>query len=486
MAAIDEARGYFTELKKEGSIRTDLPPGREEKYFNPVMETMPRDRVLEMRDKRLRFLVKWAYEKTQFYRKMWDEAKVSPDEIKGYDDLEKLPFFRKSGKWGLRIDQREKPPYGTRIVEELIPYLSRVYLSTGTTGTATYIPWIREEWEAAGESWARKFSSYGVRPGSIASFVIPIERNYIAIPGAQEAASRIGAIFVAEGVVKPMTDPKGFIADILATARDTERTHRPYLLYTSPSIHTAIGNAFARERIEPPFDGICFDAEPVSKERRDELRRLFPKAKTITYGYTTSEIISGGDECPESAIKDGALGWHQREDLNILEVVNPETGKRVPKGQRGELLFTSLANLATPIIRFSVEDVHTNDFDTDVCECSRTHLRWKNHVFGRTMDVFTVKGKDLLPFDISKVMPKIPEAVGPYQVIADAWDMDVLKIRLETARDLPDEEYKNKVRNIFQDALGVPVEPELVPRATLLLPGRWKIVALIDNRPKKE
>jgi phenylacetate-coenzyme A ligase PaaK-like adenylate-forming protein len=485
MAAIDEMRGYIAELKKEGSIRTDLPPRREEKYFNPYMETMPRDRVLEMRDRRLCFLVKWAYEKTEFYRKMWDEAKVSPDDIKGYDDLEKLPFFRKGGKWGLRVDQREKPPYGTRIVKELIPYISRVYLSTGTTGTATYQPWTRDEWEAAGESWARKFSSYGMQPGAILSLVVPIERDYAAIPGALEAGARTGGFLLSEGVVKPLTDPKGFIADIINTAKDTEGTHRPYFIYTSPSLLVAIGNMFASGGVEPPFDGLCFDAEPVSKERRDELRRLFPKAKTITYGYTTSDIITGGDECEASQAKDGALGWHMREDLNILEVVDPETGKRVPKGQRGELLLTSFGHLTSPLIRFSVEDVAVNDFDTNICECGRTHLRWKSHVLGRTIDVFTVKGKGLLPFDISRVMPKIPEAVGPYQVIADAWDMNVLKITLETARDLPDEEYKNKVRNIFQDALGVPVEPELVPRATLLLPGRWKIVALIDNRPPK-
>jgi phenylacetate-coenzyme A ligase PaaK-like adenylate-forming protein len=480
MAAIDELRGFVEQLKREGSIRSDLPPAKEEKYFNPFAETMPRDKLSELRDAHIRHIVNWAYEKSPFYRNMWDEAKVSPDEIHGYDDLEKLPFMRKGGKWGLRTDQLQHPPYGTRFVEELLPHIKWEFKSTGTTGVSTYQPWTHEEFIGiVFEGFGRMFWAAGCKRGGVFIHFIPIDRFYAATPAFDSLARYgLGAVSCFEGMMRLLTAPQEFAEDVSKTLEEMSKYHRPIFTAFNTPMLINLGRVFTQYGKVSPFDYLLEQGEPMTKESRDAIRKANPKAQ-VSYGYTTTEGNSGV-ECPESAAKDGALGWHMWEDLSIYEVVDPETGKRVPKGERGELLITTFHHHMLPVIRFSVEDVAINDFDDSVCECGRTHRRWLYPVQGRTVDLFKVKGKEVLPWDIEKTMPKVPEAVGPFQITADAWDMDSLKVKIETTRTLPDEEYKGRVRNILQDAL------EPVERGALVRPGAWKIIRFIDNRPEKD
>jgi phenylacetate-coenzyme A ligase PaaK-like adenylate-forming protein len=285
-----------------------------------------------------------------------------------------------------------------------------------------------------------------------------------------------------EGITRLLTVPKDFVDDISRMVEETG--YYPVCTVFNTPMLINLGNAFVAQGKESPFTYLNEQGAPMTKESRAAIRKAHPKAQ-VAYVYTTTEL-NAGMECEESANKDGELGWHMWEDYYVLEVVDPDTGKRVPKGERGEIVVTHFIHHTVPLIRFSLEDIAVNDFDDSVCECGRTHRRWLHPIQGRTMDLFKVKGKDLLPWDVEKTIPKVPEAVGPFQIIADAWDMDALKVKIETTRKLPDEEYKGRVRNILQDALGVPVKPEPVERGGLVRPGEWKITPFIDNRPERK
>jgi phenylacetate-coenzyme A ligase PaaK-like adenylate-forming protein len=228
MAVIDELRQYVETLKQTGSIRPDawwvsnvmpVPPKADEKYFHPIIETMPRDKLLKITDERIRHTVKWAYEKSEFYRKMYDKAKVSPDEIKGYDDLPKLPMFRKGGKWGLRTDQIENPPFGIRAVKELLPYVVNLFMSTGVTGKPTYQPWTAEEWTLVVEGFARGFWTYGARPESATWVPVGSDRFHAGGHFYNDGMRRLGGIPLHYGATPFVADTAGSVRILLELSR---------------------------------------------------------------------------------------------------------------------------------------------------------------------------------------------------------------------------------------------------------------------------
>jgi phenylacetate-coenzyme A ligase PaaK-like adenylate-forming protein len=479
MAAIDELREYFAKLRKEGSLRTDYPPKREEKYFDPVVETLPRDKLEKLRDERIRYIVKWAYEKSPFYRKMWDEAKVSPNEIHGYDDLEKLPFWRKDL---MRKDQVEHPPFGTRAVKELIPYVTNIYRSTGTTGTRSTQPWTNEEWEVVKENYARMFWSAGLRTGGLHMHVVPPDVGYLALPLFHDLSrDRLGCMSYIHGLGSFMADPKGVMEFLSQFVGICDPIFTPGSL-----LHIRFGeqlNEIGWTGDKIPINLMNLQGQPFSARMRERLGKLWG-ARTV-YGNSSSEGYAFS-ECQPDAEK-GIGSWHMWEDLWVVEALDPETGKRVAKDERGESVVTSLFNHTVPLIRFSMEDVIDNEYTIEPCECGITMKKFLKPISGRTRDVFKVRGKTLMPWDVELLVSEIPETTMLYQITLDDWDMDSAKVKVETTRKLPDTEYGKGVRAKLEEGLGVPVELELLPPGGVpFMAGGYKVINVADNRPKKD
>jgi phenylacetate-CoA ligase len=231
---------------------------------------------------------------------------------------------------------------------------------------------------------------------------------------------------------------------------------------------------------ESPFDILVPQGQPLSARTRKEIADLNPKAKgRVLYAYSNTECM----EFPEC---EAIRGWHMAEDFFVLEVINPETGERVAEGEEGEYLVTSFIHHTMPLIRFSMEDVAYNKFATEPCKCGRTHARGLEPIPGRVKDMFKVKGKALMPWDVEVPIADIPETTRLYQLIYDAWDMDAVKVKVETTRKLPDASYEKMARTTLEERLGVPVELEMIPPGGVpIMAGGYKVVNVVDNRPEK-
>ena len=475
MSAISEVKAFHVQAKKEGSLRSHVPPRPEERFYSPL-ESAPRKKLEEIRDWRLRHIVNWAYRKSPFYRKLWDEAGVEVEDIKGYDDLEKLPVWRKEQQ---RQDEAEYPPFGSLAVKELVPYVPRLFRSTGTTGKPTTYLWVKEEFDFVAEVTARWFHSCGFRPGGAYIEFAPQARGQAA-PTLEAAVKNLGMVYYVEEI-------GGFQADPVASCHfqiELAKHYKSLATFMAPEFLVTLGRQFEQMGIECPYDVLAPGGTPLTPGMRRELVGLYPKVR----GFVN--IIGGLDggrnfECLLSATK--GLNWlHENEDLVIYEVVKPGTNERAGPGERGELVFTNLCNHTQPFIRFSSGDVFSNSFTLESCECGRTTKRWLEPCPGRLKDVFQVRGCQLLPWDVEVVIGDIPETTLNFQVILDNWNMDRLHVKVETHRALPAPNYEQIVASILEERLKLPVVAEVVPAGSLLPPaGKWKMAKVVDHRPKR-
>jgi len=476
MAAIDEVRGYLARLREEGSVRTDLPPRVEEEYYNPI-ECAPREKIEGLRDKHLRHIVNWAYKYSQFYRKLWDEAGVKPDDIQGYDDLEKLPVWRKAQQ---RQDEAEHPLFGSRAVKELIPYVPLIFRSTGTTGLPTMLLWLPEDFDAFTETRGRWFYAAGCRTGGAFVNFTPSARGQMTPRVMELAARTTGLIYYDEEVSGYQSDPQASASFIFKLGE----FYKPLCTFMAPEFLLTLAQQFKKMDKESPFDVVLVGGTPLSPRLRQELHMFYKKIKGFSSG---SGGLEGGvlSECLFSAEK-GIGHYHECGDLLVHEVVKPGTQERVAEGERGELVVTIFFNHTLPVIRFGVEDVFENSSTTQTCGCGRTAKRWLKPCPGRLKDIFKVRGRELMPWDVELVIGEIPDTTMIYQIFLDGWDMDKLKVKIETSRELPNPEYEREAKTILENKLNIPTEVELIPAGTISpSPGGYKVMKIVDKRPKK-
>ena len=477
MTAIDEVRAYWRELEEEGCIRTDLPPRVEEEFYNPI-ECAPRGRIEEFRDKHLRHIVNWAYNHSEFYHRMWDEAGVKPEDIKGYDDLEKLPVWRKEQQ---REDEAKNPPFGSRAVKELIPHIPRLFRSTGTTGESTMQLWLAEDFEAYVEAMCRHLYSGGCRAGGAWVDFFPQDKGSLVPAVAAACTKNMGLLNYGEGIQGYFSDPEASLRFQLKLGQ----FYKPLCTLMTPEFLGGLGQRFKAIGEEAPYNVVLPGGMPLTPRGSAKLQTLFKKArKCINIMSSNEGDVTYG--CPVAA-EQGLEHLHESEDLFVFEVVKPGTGERVARGERGELILTTFSNHVAPFVRFSLEDVFENSFTTEPCGCGRTNKRWLKLCPGRLKDIFKVRGKELLPWDVELIIESIPDTTMIYQLVIDSWDMERLKIKVETTRKLPDPSYEKEVKATLEEGLGFPVEVEVVSAGTILPPtGGYKVTKVIDNRPKRD
>lgn len=476
MNPINHLRNYIEQLKCEGSIRTELPPSKEENFYNTAIETMPRDKIRAIRDSHIQHIVKWAYEKSEFYRNLWDEKGIKPEAIKGYQDLEKLPVWRKDS---ILKDQKNNPPYGTRVVTDLLPYVNKLHKSIDSSGNRILVPWTLEEWNILlQEVWGRASWICGWRPGGVYIVHIPLERDDTSESLTMLSLKKLGIITYVEdymGVMRDRETATNFIS-LLKT------NFKPVCTILSPNAFLRLGRQFERMGIDSPFDIVNIKGKGIIPKIRQEIAALHKKAM-LNYLYETTELITF-PECSWSAER-GLSHIHEPEDLYVSESVDSETGKRAPQGKRGELVVTSFLHHTMPLIRFGTEDIIPNEWTTEPCGCGITHKKWLSPVIGSKKDIFKVRGKEFLPWDVELIIADIPSTTMIYQLLLDDWNMDTLKLKVETFRDLPHKDYEREVNKILVEKLGVPVDLELVPHKTIpVYPGSFKFENVVDARKK--
>jgi len=430
--------------------------------WNPQIEAMPRAALTALQTKRLQQQIMRAYERVPFYRQALEERGVHPQDIQALEDIEHLPFTVKD-------DFRTTYPYGLFAVP--LKEVVRLHASSGTTGKPVVSGYTRADMAMWGEVMARTFAAGGVTDEDIF-------QNFYGYGlftgglGAHIGAELIGATVVpmSGGLTRRQVQlMEDFGVTVIAGTPS----------YTLVIAEVASGEGIdlrSRMQVRVGF----FGAEPWTDGMRREIEERFGLEAFDIYGLT--EVIGPGvaAECFRHD------GLHINEDHFYPEVIDPESGKRLPDGEAGELVFTCLTREALPLLRYRTRDrvalMH------DACPCGRTSVRMQR-VRGRTDDMLIVRGVNVFPTQIEQVLLTRPGLTSNYQIIVDREhdQLDELEVRVEVDEALHHQggaAIGTLQANVTEDlgqALGLHahvllVEPHHLPRS------EGKVKRVVDRR----
>ena len=331
------------------------------------------------------------YERSPFYReKLAGAGFVSPQDVGSLADIARLPFTEKDE---LRASQAAHPPLGSHAALEM-SQLSRIYSTSGTSGTPLYIPLSRNDIEQWREIGRRTYSCNGLKAGD------RVVTTYGAGPfvaGASLAAfEAIGTVHIPVGV--------GNTERLLTAVEKLQ----PQAIGCTPSYALHIAEVAAAKRISlASVERIIVGGEPGGGEEG------FRKKLQQAWGAKVYEIMGIGDiaaslwgECAEQS------GMHfSAEEWIHVELIDPETAaqKDLSDGQTGELVYTHLAREAAPLLRFRSRD-HAQVW-VSKCQCGKTSLRAR--CIGRTDDMLIVRGVNVFPSAVREVVARFqPKVTG--------------------------------------------------------------------------
>ena len=429
------------------------------KYHNEQIETASREQLDTLQLERLQKTVKHVYDNVPLYRERMDAAGIKPEDVKSLDDITRLPFTSKQ-------DLRDTYPYGMFAVP--MDDVVRLHASSGTTGKQIVVGYTQNDLDIWNEICARAL----VAAGGTKSDKVHVSYGYGLFTGGlglHGGASKLGAtcIPVSSGnTARQITILQDFKSDILCC---------------TPSYAMYIGEEIEKMGIDPktlPLRAGIFGAEPWTEEMRRQIeQKLAIKAYDI-YGLT--EIMGPGVayEC------EAQNGMHVNEDHFIIEIIDPETGKHMPDGEQGEIVFSCITKEAFPLLRFRTKDIGV--ITHEKCACGRTFVRMSKPR-GRTDDMLIIRGVNVFPSQIETVVLRMGYAPN-YQLIVDRVNnLDTLEVRLEMTPELFSDvtsEIAATQRNIsaqLRDLLGISA------KVTLTAPGsitrsEGKAVRIIDHR----
>jgi len=426
-------------------------------------ETLPREELEALQLRRLQALVERVYHLVPFYRRHLDQAGFKPEHLRTLADLEHLPFTTKQ-------DIRDNYPFGLFAVP--MDQVVRIHASSGTTGKSTPVGYTARDVENWGELIARVLAAGGVHRGDI----VHVAYGYGLFTGGlgfHYGVERLGAAVI------PVSGGQ--------TRRQIQliQDFSPSVICCTPSfalylaeVGQEMGVDFKDTRLRVGF----FGAEPWSEAMRQEIEtRLHLDALDI---YGLSEVLGPGVgvECVEAK-----KGLHLFEDHFLPEIIDPVTLKRLPPGETGELVFTTLTKEAFPLIRYRTRDV--TDIDYTPCRCGRTIARM-SRIKGRSDDMLIVRGVNVFPSQIESVLVEIPGVAPHYQLIVDReGHLDTLEVAVEVDETVFSDEVKElqkltkTIQARIKDYLTVSVKVRLVePRSIPRSEGKAQRV--IDKRQK--
>ena len=415
--------------------------------YNDDFETLPREALQALQFKRLKQAVRRVYHTVGFYRQAFDNAGVTPDDIKTISDIQKLPFTMKE-------DLKDNYPFGLFAVP--MSNIVRLHASSGTTGKSTVVGYTKRDIETWSELMARSFVAAGLTQNDI----IHNAYGYGLFTGGlgiHYGAEKLGAsvIPMSGGNTKKQLM---ILQDFGPTALCCTPSYALYLAEEGEGMGIDMRSLKLRTGI--------FGAEPWSENMRQEIEERFGITALDIYGL--SDIMGPGVaiEC-----KEGRNGLHVFEDHFIVETINPETGAVVPPGEEGELVFTSLTREAFPLIRYRSRDI--SRLIKEPCICGRTHRKIAR-ISGRSDDMLIIRGVNVFPAQIEGVLADIEGLEPHYELIADReGKMDTLEIRVEVSEKIFSDEVRvlqqieKRIAADVKDYLGVTVKVKLVGSKTL-------------------
>ena len=415
-----------------------------------AIERASRDELQSLQLQRLQATLKHAYDNVPHYRRKFDAAGVKPQACRSLSDLAKFPFTTKA-------DLRETYPFGMFAVP--MDRVVRIHASSGTTGKPTVVGYTANDIEMWTHVMARSIRAAGARPGD----KLHVSYGYGLFTGglgAHYGAERLGLTVVPLG--GGMTERQvQLIQDF-----------KPEIIMVTPSYMLAIADEMERQGMDPRTSSLrlgIFGAEPWTNELRASIEKRLSLDAIDLYGL--SEVIGPGvaQECVET--KDGLTIW---EDHFFPEVIDPESGRLLPDGDKGELVFTSLTKEALPIIRYRTRDL------TRLLPGTARTMRRMEKITGRSDDMLIVRGVNVFPSQVEELILKQPQ-LSPHYVLELTKDgpMDHLTVLVESESAAAGKALQHDIKSY----IGVTADVRIVAAGTVER-SIGKAKRVIDRRPK--
>lgn len=431
-----------------------------ERIRDPKIECMSRDEMSTLQSERLVRQVKNVYENVEFYRKKMDALGLEPGDIKGIEDIGKLPFTTKE-------DLRDHYPFGLLAVPQ--EKIVRVQGTSGTTGKLTLASYTQKDVDVWGECVARALTMAGLTSEDR----IHVCYGYGLFTGGMGldlGARALGAMAIpmsAGNTKRQLMCMEDFGATAFACTPS-------YAMYLAEAIQEE--GILDRLQIKASING----AEPWTEEMRLKLERMLDINSFDIYGLCEVTGPGVAMDCIHHK------GLHVYEDYFYPEVLNPADQSACADGETGELVFTTLAKEGMPLLRYRTKDL--TSIDHSVCECGRTLPRIQKFT-GRTDDMKVIRGVNVFPTQVESALLSMGGGVAPhYLMIVDRENnLDVLTVMVEVdERYFSDEmrkldELKNRVGAVLKQALGIAVRVKLVEPKTIQR-SEGKAKRVIDNR----
>ncbi|MBR2461187.1 MAG: phenylacetate--CoA ligase [Clostridia bacterium] len=431
----------------------------EQRYWQKEIETMAYEDMRKLQSERLREQVKHVYTHVEFYRKRMDEKGVKPEDIKGVEDLNKLPFVTKD-------DLRECYPYGMLAVP--LKDCVRIQSTSGTTGKRVVAFYTQDDVELWENCCARAIVAVGGTDEDVCQVCYGYGL-FTGGPGLNGGSHKVGCLTL------PMSSGNTerqiqFMMDLGST-----------IICCTPSYAAYIGETLKEKGYKPEDNKLkagIFGAEPWTEEMRREIEALLGIKAYDIYGLTETSGPGVSFECQEQT------GMHVNEDHFIPEIIDPDTGEVLPEGAKGELVFTSITKKAFPLLRYRTRDICV--LSRKKCSCGRTLIKMTKPM-GRSDDMLIIRGVNVFPSQIETVL--LNEGYAPnYQIVVDRVNnTDTLDINVELSSEAFSDTVKevtaaeHKLADAIKTMLGINPKVHLVaPKSIARSEG--KAVRIIDKR----
>lgn len=427
-------------------------------YFQPEIECASQEQIKAWQDERLVKQVKHVYDNVKMYRDRMDKMGVKPEDIKGRDDLHKLPFIEKD-------DLRDQYPYG--LLAKPLSECVRIQSTSGTTGRRVVAFYTQHDIDLWDECCARAI----VAAGGSKDDVVHVSYGYGLFtggPGLNGGSHMVGSLTL------PMSSGNTerqiqFMTDLGSTILCCTPSYAAYLA-------ESVIEMGLRDKIK--LKAGIFGAEAWTEEMRHDIEeKLGIKAYDI-YGLTEISGPGVSFEC------EAQTGMHVNEDHFIAEVINPKTGEVLPDGEKGELVFTSITKEAFPLLRYRTRDICI--LSHEKCPCGRTHVKMTKPL-GRSDDMLIVKGVNVFPSQIETVLLNKGYPANYQIIVTRVNNSDHLEVQVEMTPEMFSDsvsaisEKEKELVAALKAMLGIFADVKLVAPKTITR-SEGKAVRVIDKR----
>ncbi len=430
-----------------------------ERYFQPEIECASREQIKAIQDERLVKQVQNVWENVPYYRKKMEAKGLTPGDIRSSDDLYKLPFLSKD-------DLRDAYPYG--LLGKPLSECVRIHSTSGTTGKRVVAFYTQHDIDLWEDCCARAIVAAGGTKGDVCQVSYGFGL-FTGGAGLNGGSHKVGCLTVP--ISSGNTDRQiMFLMDLSAT-----------ILCCTPSYAAYLGERMKEMGLKPediPLKAGIFGAEAWSEEMRQDIQKTLGIKAYDIYGLTELSGPGVAFECSAQS------GMHINEDHFIAEIIDPDTGRVLPEGEQGELVFTSLDKEAFPLLRYRTKDICS--LTREKCSCGRTHVRMHKPM-GRTDDMLIIRGVNVFPSQIETVLLNHGYAAN-YQIIVDRVNnTDTLDVQVEMTPEMFTDnmgeiaERQKALVAGLQSMLGLKAKVTLVAPKTIVR-SEGKAVRVIDKR----